>query len=281
MTFGELYYREYAPHARLAPFVRAYFTFDSSSAALGRALRKFIVFRDASAACPALFADAACSLVIKHGTWSVDGLSATDMHAAVIGPQTSGRTTRVGSDVSAVGAYFRIGALGDFSNIPTVLLVDEALSLCDAFDGEVRSAAESICEASDSTGRLDTLERLLMQLLRSAPRRSRSSMDSMRVSEIATNRFSIDRLAKRYGVSRQYLTRRFRERFGIAPKLLSRIARFHGVLRSLPEQAPNWAELAFEHGYTDQSHLIAEFREFTTLTPATFIAAQRAHPFAA
>ena len=38
--------------------------------------------------------------------------------------------------------------------------------------------------------------------------------------------------------------------------------------------AAGWADLAAEHGYYDQAHLIHEFREFTGLAPETYLATE-------
>lgn len=79
------------------------------------------------------------------------------------------------------------------------------------------------------------------------------------------------RLAEMLGWSRKRLAGRFREEVGVAPKTLASIARFERA-RSLAqaETRPDWARIATESGFCDQSHLINEFRSFTGRTPETF-----------
>ena len=81
----------------------------------------------------------------------------------------------------------------------------------------------------------------------------------------------VARLAERLGWSRKRLAARFAEQVGVPPKTLARIARF-GRARSLAEAQgpPDWARIAAECGFYDQSHLINEFRAFTDRTPETF-----------
>ena len=57
-----------------------------------------------------------------------------------------------------------------------------------------------------------------------------------------------------------------------APKRAARLLRFERA-RELAEAAerPDWARVAVEAGYYDQSHLINEFREITGRPPATFL----------
>jgi transcriptional regulator GlxA family with amidase domain len=65
------------------------------------------------------------------------------------------------------------------------------------------------------------------------------------------------------------LVARFRDEIGLPPKAVARLLRFERA-GELAGTMP-WAELAFECGYYDQSHLINEFRAITGRTPVTFV----------
>lgn len=58
----------------------------------------------------------------------------------------------------------------------------------------------------------------------------------------------------------------------MTPKLFARVRRFQRAI-SLAGQAPtvNWARLAADCGYFDQSHLIRDFVAFSGLTPADYL----------
>jgi len=78
-------------------------------------------------------------------------------------------------------------------------------------------------------------------------------------------------LAGELAWSRKRLAARFREQVGVPAKTVARIARFERA-RALADstEPPDWARIAHECGYYDQSHLIKEFRSFTSRTPETF-----------
>src|SRR4029450_11649757 len=62
-------------------------------------------------------------------------------------------------------------------------------------------------------------------------------------------------LADAAGVSRQYLTRGFREQVGLPPKLYCRLARFQaGLCYVVPGRHVEWAQAAVQLGYADHSH---------------------------
>ena len=57
----------------------------------------------------------------------------------------------------------------------------------------------------------------------------------------------------------------------VTPKQFCRFARFHALVRHVfLNPQVDWATAAAELGYYDQAHLIAEFKEFTGLTPSQF-----------
>jgi AraC-like DNA-binding protein len=93
-------------------------------------------------------------------------------------------------------------------------------------------------------------------------------------------RVTVDAMARAAGVSRQHLSREFRRRIGIPPKLYSRLVRFQsGLVHAGSRARIDWAHAALDMGYADQSHMIAEFREFSGLTPQTLASREWFHPF--
>lgn len=83
----------------------------------------------------------------------------------------------------------------------------------------------------------------------------------------------IDVLARQVGYSRQHLTRRFRQEFGLGPKLAARIIRFeraNQMLRSIPSYV-SLAEVAAACGYADQSHLARDFAALAGCSPTQWL----------
>ncbi len=82
----------------------------------------------------------------------------------------------------------------------------------------------------------------------------------------------VAKVASRLGWLPKTFVRRFREQIGVSPKRFSRVRRLQRVLKVISDAGPgaravDWPTLATEHGYTDQAHMIHEFRELTGLTP--------------
>ena len=87
---------------------------------------------------------------------------------------------------------------------------------------------------------------------------------------------SIRALAADVGWSHKHLIARFKQQIGVTPKRAARLVRFDRLLRRLGgPRRPDWPQLAAEHGYVDQAHLIREFREFVGASPAAFFSSRR------
>lgn len=86
-------------------------------------------------------------------------------------------------------------------------------------------------------------------------------------------------IAARLGLSPRRLAQLFDEGVGLSPKLYARVHRFQGVLRRIERgRRHDWLALSLAAGYYDQAHLIRDFRDFTGLTPATYLARRGDQP---
>ena len=87
----------------------------------------------------------------------------------------------------------------------------------------------------------------------------------------------IAQIQEQMGVSRRYFTQQIRERTGLTPKSLQRIARMRRMLHAIDARRPiRWSSEAVGAGYFDQPHAIRDFRRFTGMTPTEYVARRRA-----
>jgi AraC-like DNA-binding protein len=102
-------------------------------------------------------------------------------------------------------------------------------------------------------------------------------IDGMESLRRETGRPRIAELATRLGVSDRHLRRLVMDETGISPRHFARIQRLHALLRSADRAPrPEWAALAFRHGYADQPHLIREVQDLAGVTPSRLHAERRA-----
>ena len=280
------WYREFLPCKALQADVYVFFSFVPGAIprTQRRPLLREIAFGDATPCAPQ-FADGHVSFSFElgqacdvDGRWYVDSRA---LRATVIGPMSGvGRTGRC--DLPAtVGAFFRPGRVAPFLRVPISDLIDRAVSIDDVWGTASSRLPGELCEL-DEAARIDRLESVfLRRFARDRHRPGAIDVDRLAASIISRKgRVTVDAIARAAGVSRQHLAREFRERIGITTKPYSRLARFQSGLAYAGSRARvDWAGVALEMGYTDQSHMIAEFRKFSGLTPQTLASRDWFHPF--
>jgi AraC-like DNA-binding protein len=278
------WYREFVPCEALRADVYAFFSFvPAPLRAPGRALLRDVGFDRASFSSPQ-FADGHVSLVFElgrtcdaNGHWVAD---ATGCRGTVIGPMSEvGRTEGVDTP-EMIGVYFRAAQVDRFLRVPLSDLTDRAVAVEDVWGSRATGLGAELREL-DELRRIERLESALLARLAAGGRPS-SSVDVAQLTDYVVRRRgreTVESLAREAGISRQHLSRLFRERVGIGPKLYCRLARFQAGLEYAGSGRADWAQVAAELGYADQSHMIAEFRQFSSLTPHALASRHWFHPF--
>lgn len=244
----------------------------------GSVLRE-VLFEEGDSFCSPLFADGHASIVFSFSrACRADGIwyaSATGPRADVIGPMTVAGSVSLEERPEMVGVYLRASSSTQILRVPAVELTDRIVPLEDLWGSSARELVASLSETEMEPARIGLLETVLMQ-------RSTAAFPNLDIAGLTGlvvrhgGKVSVQYLAESAGVSRQHLTRVFRESVGVSPKVYCRLARFQATLRC--ERAP-WAQVAVEMGYADQSHMIAEVRQFSSLTPEMLAKGDWFHPF--
>jgi AraC-like DNA-binding protein len=279
-------YREFAPHPKLLGHVLAFFSFGPGRApAPVRRLVTYEALLDTAERAP-LFADANASIVVEltsscdaHGMWRPGNGRA---HARMIGPVRRVAPEAAGDLPAMVGAYLRPAQLTRFARVPAGDLTDHVFALEEIWGATALDLESQISELGEGDG-VDRLESELLR--RVGDRQIGAATVTVNVEGLAMlvlergGRVTVEELAFAAGVSRQHLGCVFRERIGVAPKLFCRLARFQAALAYAQHGKVNWAQAAAALGYADQSHMIAELREFSSFTPERLAGGRVFHPF--
>jgi AraC-like DNA-binding protein len=178
-----------------------------------------------------------------------------------------------------LGVYFRPARAAALLGAPMPELTDRAVAI-DTVRGSMGSRLAGELAALDEGARLARLEAVLLGWKRPTPPAA-TDFEQLAAGVVrCRGRVTVETMAQAAGVSRQHLTREFRRRFGIGPKLYCRLARFQSGLQYVGLDARrDWARASAELGYADQSHMIAEFRQFSSLTPQALSDRYWFHPF--
>ena len=188
------------------------------------------------------------------------------------GVQTRTLKKRLPRGTTGISVRFKIGGAAPFFPIPLSEIANRHVHVNDLWPGVSERLSESLFAAENHEERIALLQDALFIRLKSC-----EWCSSMRVVRAAvklahqagTKRVSD--LAKAIGVSDRHLNRVFQNDVGVSPKQFFRILRFQQVVKVARQNAAlNWAEIAADTDYYDQSHLIAEFKRLTGMTPTAF-----------
>lgn len=174
-------------------------------------------------------------------------------------------------DSNLLGVRFRPGGAHALLRRPLAEFNDTVLELdllARSFADELR---DRLHHAAPGLARVEVAEAMLLRHL--DPDRCDPRVDDL-VARLAAapHAASIARLAADLGVSQKHLIHLCKQQVGLSPKLLSRVLRFNAVVRALETiKTPQWADVAARHGYSDQAHLIAEFKVFAGVTPSEYL----------
>jgi AraC-like DNA-binding protein len=179
-----------------------------------------------------------------------------------------------GDRAAMIGVYLGPRGVSELLGIPGSDVTDRVVRLDDIWHG---LAHEAECAS------LDSVESLLLRRIRNRLPKQRTSLVAAMTAYVRRQqgRVTVAALSEQSGFSRQHLRRLFREQVGVGPKLYARLARLRAGLALLAQREPpiGWSRLSAQLGYADQSHFIADFREFTSFTPEQLACGACFHPF--
>ena len=171
-----------------------------------------------------------------------------------------------------IGVHFKPGGAFPFLGLPAGDLEDTHVDLETLWGRSAGRLRERLCEARTSAERFQSLQEALLSRLCDGVEQHYAVSAALEIFGKNQAGPRVREAAKQLGLSERRFIQVFKAEVGMTPKLFSRIQRFQQT-RTFIEHNPsiNWADLAVELGYFDQSHFIREFLEFSGLSPTDYI----------
>ncbi len=179
--------------------------------------------------------------------------------------------------VLAVAVRFLPGAARAFFDVPLHALQDGHPLLAELWPRvEAEALAAALWVRALPVGeQMAVIQRALLARLRARTPDRADRLVRAAVGQISGSggELRVEELARSLGVSRQHLALQFRERVGLNAKTFAMVCRFRrasALVREFRGAPVDWAAMAGECGYYDQSHLIHAFQQFAGETPEAF-----------
>lgn len=171
-----------------------------------------------------------------------------------------------------IGVHFKPGGGFPFLGLPAGDLADTHVDLETLWGPLAARLRERLSEARTSAERFQLLHEALVGRLCNRVEKHYAVSAALEIFGKNQAGPRVREAAKYVGLSQRRFIQVFKAEVGMTPKLFSRIRRFQQTRTFIKQNpSPNWAALAFDLGYFDQSHLIREFLEFSGLSPTAYL----------
>jgi AraC-like DNA-binding protein len=200
--------------------------------------------------------------------------------AEIEGVQRRRSARRLSGTGWTVAAMTAAGGLGALVRVPARSLTDRALPLRRPLvDLEDDPLVAQVVSAGTDEARVAALRAALVGVVeRSDPARVAAARELVAVARVAEHDRSVRRvenLAALVGVTSRTLQRLFAEYAGVPPAWVIRRYRLLEAAEQARHGGPvDWGALAADLGYSDQPHLVRDFRLHLGTTPAAYAARQ-------
>lgn len=213
-------------------------------------------------------------------------------HAWISGMRREWIVIQAESSESMAVIRFRPGGAFPFLDFAVEGLNDTVDQLEAVFGRATASLRDRLLEAPTTDAKMAAAEAWLLE-------RARGRLELNPAVEYLAGRLfapagiRISDVVEDLGYSQRHVRNLFRRWVGLSPKEFGSLRRFQQVLTSLARTAdpmdlhtasllrgkalpePDWADVAADHGYYDQSHLIHDFRRYAGMTPRKYAASFR------
>ena len=255
-------YAEFAPQARLAPYVHCIWTYVST--APGEAPERIVP-------------DGRPELIVHVGEpfAEVDrrGLEHDQPRALFAGQVTRPLHLRGRGAAGVIGVRFKPAGARPFLGQSLRSATDLRVNIDTLWPGAGAMFANDMMNKATLPERVNLAQDFVAARI-AAHENERDKLVESCVARIEATRGAVDLvdMIEDSGVGRRQLERRFGDAVGVGPSLLASIFRFRGVFDVIRHDTGRpWTDAALAAGYYDQSHFIREFRRFVGVSPTEFL----------
>jgi AraC-like DNA-binding protein len=176
-----------------------------------------------------------------------------------------------------MGVHFKAGGAFPFLDIEASELANAHANLVDLWGRTALEVREHLCAAATPQQRFRIMEETLLARLHYDTTRQLQLNHALKMFAMGGKRALVRNVSRELGFSQRRFIQMFSSQVGLTPKLFCRVQRFqHARVLAEKSDDPDWTRLALTCGYFDQSHLINDFKEFSSSTPRIFSIQQ--HP---
>ena len=167
---------------------------------------------------------------------------------------------------------FRKGKAHSFLCEPMHGLTNQVVDAEQAFGRSILEIWERILDTPDIDGKFSVLEKALLRHYGNSLEEDPFVDHAVSRILAGPGRIRLDEMSRSAGYSQKHIIQLFKRQVGVTPKEFMRIIRFQKAVESIERQEfIDWPGISYDCGYYDQSHFIADFKNFSGFTPRQYM----------
>jgi len=207
---------------------------------------------------------------------------ADDFHTisgcVVSGPRSEFFIIDTESEAMTVGVHFKPGGAFPFFKVPPAELSNQSVGLDCLWGAASGHLREQLLQAPTPETKFCAMERCLMERLAKPLERHPAVAFAVDRLSREGQAPAVTEVVEQVGFSQRHFIEIFGNEVGLTPKLFCRVSRFQRIIRTAHAHGDiNWAQLALDCGYYDQSHFIHDFQSFAGITPSEYLERRTPH----
>ena len=196
----------------------------------------------------------------------------------VSGPRSEFFVIDTEGEGATMGVHFKPGGSFPFFGMPPSELNNQSVALESLWGAESNRLRERLHQAKTADEKFRVLELGLLEQL--AKPLQRHPAVGFALQQFAGPRQPppVSRVVEQVGFSQRRFIQLFSDEVGLTPKLFCRVSRFQQVIQMAhARDALDWAQVALDCGYYDQSHFNHDFQSFAGITPSAYLERRTDH----
>lgn len=252
-----------SPSKELSPYIKHYLFLDNASTAIQK-LR--------------LFSDGNTGVVFSLKSKLISAISNDEVKkylptSFLYGQLHGFKDIYSENETSLIIVVFQPNGIYQLLGIPATEFQDSIIPVEEVFDQKVAALQEKLSQQNNQT-RVELLNHFFRSLINNKLVSNQSIINNS-LDFILTNKgdFSVKQLVEHTGYTERHLERKFKECIGLNPKKFGNVIRLHHFLKLLKNRsdATSLTAICYDAGFSDQSHLIKDFRKHTGISPREYL----------
>jgi AraC-like DNA-binding protein len=188
--------------------------------------------------------------------------------STVIGPVSKVYSYEMKGKNKLIGIKFKLGVLTNLLQNPLANYVDKEVPVDEAFGTQVPTLSGSDIQICTQ------LQHYLTPFLTPISEPQLTTQALINLIKHNKKIYTVAQLAEHANISTKTVQRYFNQYIGLTPKWLIRKYRLQHALHALETNTASILDIVEQLEYTDQSHLIRDFKELIGVTPTTYFNAK-------